>query len=1620
MKLFVWIAALALLPTAAAAEPITAVLTLFQGLAATKFGAFVLKIGLSLVTSALAAALAGRPDQPASAGIKTDSTTTGGNNPESFILGRYATSGNMAAPPYSHPNDGGAPNEYLTYVIDVSGVAGVTFERIIVAGEYITDLQASAGDHDQEGMLASVSGVGHNIPHLFLTWHDGSQVAADAYMMANYASYPERPWSADMVGAGLTYAVVTFRYNREIFNSLPGVRFEVMGIPLYDPRKDSSVGGSGSHRWDNKATWEQTENPVVMVYNILRGITISGGRVWGGRVDAADLPLSNWFAAMNECDTPVTLDAGGTEPQYRAGYEVAVDESPAAVIEELLKACSAEIAEFGGVYKVRVGPPALPVYFFTDDDVVTDRPQTLTPYPGLDGVHNAIHASHPAPDALWETRDAPPRYNSTWEEEDGDRQLVAQVDLPAVASDTQVQRLMKAWIEDERRFRRHSLTLPPDAAILEPLDTVGWTSARNGYSVKVFEIGEVSDELHSLLQGVAMRERDQSDFVWSPSDEIAVSHPSPVYVVPVARSIDGWTVTASSVLDPAGVSRRPALLLEWDETKVTDAAALEYEVRPDGRTELVAKGSTTDVAAGELVLSEGILPGVALEVRGRLLTNRPRAWTAWTDITTLSIKLGGDDIDTDTATSPVPADLALTTELIGDGAARVAATWSAASGAVEYQLGITETGGNEVTLPVGGLRYEWDCLPGIGFSIRVRSINTFGAPSAWSSAEVITSATDSTPPAVPTGLAATPGFNAIWLKWDGVADADLAFYQVRMRLNSTPPTNQVATFDFQLAGNQLTISGLPDAAQRWLYVRAVDTSGNLSDWSTGVTVTTSDPALTEVTTEDITGIIDETSFATNIKPIEVVGSLPGAPHVQGRMVFLTTDSKLYRNDGSGWTVATDGADIVANSITAGQMAAGAIGTDQLAAGAATISKLNVVDFNNLAPDGTFIEGIEEVWENRSGSTVTRQTRGSQGYTASDNSPQAAYLFFPSGTAQNEQVRAYVEIPVDDDDQFWISFMSATGGSGTSPDIRVSAFFSDATGVYLGSRQAEIGSGGTTWSRKTVAFDDVPAGATRLYALFVTSLTGAGRAAFVTDLRVLRKNAAQLILDGSLTSNMVGTNELITQTANIKDAIITDAKIANLSAAKLTAGTALAGSITVSGTALSTVESRAADPAARVNAAATKIDPGKVVISGATTLEDWRGSDTTTIDGGKIETNTIEAQALKVGSNVNLIQNSNFAQGLLNWDHGTSGTIGTGSTLQLREGVTYSGADFPVLELKATADNASTGFARAIAVPMNGDETLRTGYQVEGDAYYEFSAKLSSHVSYFRLRVAWYNAAGGYMNHTTYVEDTTTGQGSSTDPEAWPRIGVILQAPTLARYGRPMFEIYQTTSTSDAFLMIYKPVFGESKAGAAFMPYSLAGQTIIEGGNIKTKSLQAEQITLDEVTLSSDGSGNLIIKSAGVDTTQMASNAVTRWGATALASDVAISSDATWQQVLSSGTVSFAGGATLHCFGKIGIAFEFTTGGGRFDWLYRIKRNGTVIHQSPRMTAHSSGGTYVGVIQGDLAPLDYVGSTVAGSYACTVEVYIDNAPLGGSNGIGNGYIDVDVKTGSTFGVAEVKR
>lgn len=633
--------ALALLcaPSAAHAGPLGALIPIVIGAVAKSVALKIfLTVALTVAVAGLQRVLKGRQRPP---GIQTERKLTGGVVSRRFILGMYCTAGSEVTPPMSGGTFNKTPNAYLTYVTAISDIpiAGIT--KVILNGE-IFDVDYSTADPDGYGNPIGGAGTKY-FGSAWVRFHDGRQTTADATLVSKFAGYV-RPWTAQHVGKGVAYAVPTFYYNPDVFKSEPEIKYVVNGISLYDPRQDSSVGGSGGHVWNDPTTWTVTHNNIVMIYNILRGITFADGSKWGGECEASDLPLANWVAGMNVCDETITTETG-SEPRYRAGYEVIVGEmQPADVIEELLKGCNADISEVGGIYKVRVGPPSLPVMFFTDDDFLVNREQDYNPYPGIQQAHNTILASYPSPDEGWQPHDAPAITNQDYIDEDDGQEITASLAFNAVPYPVQVQRLMTAYLQDERRYRQHGASFGHYAFVLEPLDSISWTSERNGYIDKIFELASTSENLMTLANLSSMREADPTDYDWTSDQQLPDPVNIPTWELPDVQGVPGFDVQPMIFIDNDGDDRRSGIRILWDEEAAIDANILSVEIREKESGQL-SDVFTTSVAPGQA--QRVALPDTVYQVRAMFVVNRPVEWTDWLEVLTPAVLLGVKDIGID-------------------------------------------------------------------------------------------------------------------------------------------------------------------------------------------------------------------------------------------------------------------------------------------------------------------------------------------------------------------------------------------------------------------------------------------------------------------------------------------------------------------------------------------------------------------------------------------------------------------------------------------------------------------------------------------------------------------------------------------------------------------------------------------------------------------------------------------------------------------------------------------------------------------------------------------------------------------------------------------------------------
>jgi hypothetical protein len=605
---------------------------------ATTLGTSILAAGLGIAASIglnyVAQALSGTEAEPADkSSFGTEGTlVAGGAIPRSFGIGTHVSAGSLTYANY-WGYSGETPNAYLTQVIAVSDMPREQLLEVWIQGEKCT----LSGRVDPTKGTAVDQYYKDGVDHLWIKYYNGTQTTADPFLYTIVSS-ADRPYSIDRVGTGICYVIATALVEEKLFSGFPTFKFVLSGIPLYDPSKDSTNGGSGSHRYSDPSTWggDGDQLPAVQAYNILRGIRYNGAWLYGlqNMTGAARLPAANWNAQIAKC-RDLIVGESGPEPTYRAGGQINVDARPADAIEALLTACQGRLSEIGGFYKIHLGAPDTPTFAWTDADLLSSEQQVYRPFFGLADSVNGIQGTYPDPAQGWETATAPALYRTDLEVRDGNRRLMANPQFAFVPYRAQVQRLQKSGIEEAQRARTHVLPLPPAYWVVEPGDIGTWNSFRNGYVDKLFRVDSAVDR-SNLDVVLNVTEVDPSDYDWEHgTDYTGVSTGPTVFPRPAPQGVIDWFAEGTILYDADGLGRRVAIRISWDGS-LPGVVGIQYEVRLAFDLSHVTRGRTDQLAAGALLISQGLIPQTAYQVRGQYLPSAPREmlWSDWLSVVT--------------------------------------------------------------------------------------------------------------------------------------------------------------------------------------------------------------------------------------------------------------------------------------------------------------------------------------------------------------------------------------------------------------------------------------------------------------------------------------------------------------------------------------------------------------------------------------------------------------------------------------------------------------------------------------------------------------------------------------------------------------------------------------------------------------------------------------------------------------------------------------------------------------------------------------------------------------------------------------------------------------------------
>ncbi len=605
-------------------------------------GSLVLRTAVGLGVSLLAQKLQDKPEAPTFS--IQGKMNTGEDVPRSFVLGYAATAGSLV-----YSNEWGTlnktPNAYHVQVIALSDLPVDSLAEVFVNGELVTLIRDEP--HPDRGfpVLEYRDDNGNVHDYLWIKFYDGTQTTADPYLVTCFGDLEERKYESTRVGTGMAYAICTARVEEKLFTGFPEYKFALNGLKLYDPSKDSTVGGTGTQRENNPSTWAVSHNPVVQTRALFRGITFQGKWFYGlQNLPAARLPADAWIKQIRKAD--VSNDSTGNQPIYRAGGEIQISAAVSDAVAELMTSCQGRISETGGFYKPHIGVYDEPVATITDADILSSEEQSFTPFFGLADTINGVIGKYPAPKEAWNLKAAPPIYRPDFEVEDGNRRLMTEITLTFVPYPSQVQRILNAAIKEARRARRTTCVLPPDFYGIEAGDVILDTSDRNGFLQKRFRVDGAVDKAN-LDTIVDLTEIDPADYSYNHDTDYRVPVDGGIKAVTLtAQAMDGWKVSPSEIVDANGIGRRPAILVETAD-ELDDVSNVRVRVRLAATQAVVFDSDQYRYAAPYAwKISEALLPDTAYEVSGLLIpfSGRPTLWSDWLPVTTPDVRLTLDDL----------------------------------------------------------------------------------------------------------------------------------------------------------------------------------------------------------------------------------------------------------------------------------------------------------------------------------------------------------------------------------------------------------------------------------------------------------------------------------------------------------------------------------------------------------------------------------------------------------------------------------------------------------------------------------------------------------------------------------------------------------------------------------------------------------------------------------------------------------------------------------------------------------------------------------------------------------------------------------------------------------------
>lgn len=448
--------------------------------------------------------------------------------------------------------------------------------------------------------------------------------AADTKLVLNTANLGNK-WKTSARGTNVCYVVVERLYDAKFNGRRPEFVWVLRGLRCYDLRKDSTFpGGLGSHRLNDPATWEFSQNNAIQRLNYQIGFkgVLSGVTLIGMGKQLSQLDTNSYIAAANVCDTLRNV-GGNNVVTYHCNLIAHSGDDHSQILKEFDDSMAGYGLNRSGLAGVLAGAPQIPVREITADDIRLDAPKSAQYRRSAFNQVNFLSGQFISPESGFQ----PESY-----------------DPITSASDVAV--------DGRTRSKTNDFLQVLDARIAQYLATIRYRQNRLGASVvlpvsmRLWFISEIGEWV--TYEGKTWLTTDKKDGNLTLAETEAEIYaeggitPGPVITPPTApinpsllTSVQNFGAASGIVEGPDG-DQRPALIFVWDAPDDPSIVNIEIEYQREGSTGIYTV-NTSDVESGSLTTTANVISGATYKCRAIFYT-QPDRIRAYTPYVTTAVK----------------------------------------------------------------------------------------------------------------------------------------------------------------------------------------------------------------------------------------------------------------------------------------------------------------------------------------------------------------------------------------------------------------------------------------------------------------------------------------------------------------------------------------------------------------------------------------------------------------------------------------------------------------------------------------------------------------------------------------------------------------------------------------------------------------------------------------------------------------------------------------------------------------------------------------------------------------------------------------------------------------------